>query len=109
MINRQKLIEELEKNSIFRKVTNAEGKNVIEIIESQPPADQWIPCSVAVPANVDPSVYDDIVIKRASGKTVKGCCWSDYPRWWGEKDGDWFEVHDAVAWMPLPEPYKGDE
>ena len=45
MINRQKLIEELEKNSIFRKVTNAEGKNVIEIIESQPAADQWIPCS----------------------------------------------------------------
>ena len=86
-------------------------ESVLEFAEgldryAQPQADQWITCSVAVPSNIDPSVYDDIVIKRASGKTVNGCCWSDYPRWWGENDGDWFEIHDAIAWMPLPEPYK---
>ena len=22
--------------------------------------------------------------------------------------GRWFELEDAVAWMPLPEPYKGE-
>ena len=36
MIDEKKLIKELSKNSIFEKITNAEGKNVFEIIEAQP-------------------------------------------------------------------------
>lgn len=36
MIDEKKLIEELSKNSVFEKITNAEGKNVFEIIEAQP-------------------------------------------------------------------------
>lgn len=35
LIDADKLIEILSKNSIFRTVTNAEGKSVIEIIEEQ--------------------------------------------------------------------------
>ena len=38
LIDADKLIEELNKNSIFRTVTNAEGKSAIEIIEQQPTA-----------------------------------------------------------------------
>ena len=38
LVDADKLIEELNKNSIFRTVTNAEGKNAIEIIEEQPTA-----------------------------------------------------------------------
>ena len=38
LIDADKLIEVLNKNSIFRTVTNAEGKNAIEIIEEQPTA-----------------------------------------------------------------------
>ena len=38
LISRQALIEKLNKNSIFKKTTNAEGKNTIEIIEDQPAA-----------------------------------------------------------------------
>ena len=36
LIDADKLIEKLNKNSIFRTVTNAEDKNAIEIIEEQP-------------------------------------------------------------------------
>ena len=36
MIDEKKLIKELSKNSVFEKITNAEGKNVFEIIEEQP-------------------------------------------------------------------------
>ena len=36
MIDEKKLIKELSKNSVFEKITNAEGKNVFEIIEAQP-------------------------------------------------------------------------
>ena len=38
LISRQALIEKLNRNSIFKKTTNAEGKNTIEIIEDQPTA-----------------------------------------------------------------------
>jgi hypothetical protein len=38
LIDADKLIEILSKNSIFRTVTNAEGKSIIEIIEEQPTA-----------------------------------------------------------------------
>ena len=36
MIDEKKLIKELSKNSVFEKITNAEGKNIFEIIEAQP-------------------------------------------------------------------------
>ena len=36
MIDEKKLIKELSKNSVFEKITNAEGKNVFQIIEAQP-------------------------------------------------------------------------
>ena len=38
LISRQALIEKLNRNSIFKETTNAEGKNTIEIIEDQPAA-----------------------------------------------------------------------
>ena len=38
LIDADKLIEELNKNSIFRTVTNAQDKSVIEIIDEQPTA-----------------------------------------------------------------------
>lgn len=36
LISRNALLSVLSKNSIFQKITNAEGKNVIEIINEQP-------------------------------------------------------------------------
>lgn len=38
LISRESLLMVLNKNSIFEKITNAEGKNVIEIINEQPTA-----------------------------------------------------------------------
>lgn len=42
MIDEKKLIEILLKNSIFEKITNAEGKNIFKIIDDMPKTD-WIP------------------------------------------------------------------
>jgi hypothetical protein len=36
LISRESLLMILNKNNIFEKITNAEGKNVIEIINEQP-------------------------------------------------------------------------
>jgi hypothetical protein len=50
VIDEKKLIEILSKNSIFEKITNAEGKNIFEIIEEQPQAYKWIPCEERLPS-----------------------------------------------------------
>ena len=36
LISRNELLDRFNRNSIFRSVTNAAGKNVLEIIEEQP-------------------------------------------------------------------------
>ena len=111
MINRQKLIEAVEKeyykfiDDDTEVAHNRAIYDVIEIIKDQPPADvpdtnvgEWIPCSEP------PKATGNYLV------TSKGCTWVAYwfnHTWWGiEKRCRWTDVE---AWMPLPEPYKGVE
>lgn len=107
-ISRQKLIEELNNlsldielwtsmkpNEIVNATVQAYMKFVMETIESQPPADNWIPCSAAV----DTGYLEDWYINSVTG---------------GEPV--WTEAHieelcDDFIIIPksLPEPYKGVE
>jgi hypothetical protein len=68
---------------------------------SQPPADQWIPCS---------SEHHPIEAKlvQVTVETMTGRYTSaDY--YSGEK-GRWqCYGNNVIAWMPLPEPYKGEQ
>lgn len=111
MIDEKKLIEEFTKwrDAFDDKEDNMYilMQSVIEEIQSQPPADQWIPCSSGVLP------------------TERGTYWVTED--WGDgntalvrynpKLHGAFEDHmeyygmDITAWMPaiLPEPYKGVE
>ena len=123
MINRHKLIEEVadlrEKAQIFEDsgcATNGivktfrEAADTIEkltaklAIESQPPADQWIPCSERPPE--EPCIY---TVEDCSPYTVNKH---------GEpqrrtiilKPFTWEPYHRVIAWKPInTEPYKGVE
>lgn len=71
-------------------------------INSQPPAEQWIPCDIARP-------------------TESGIYWATVEVYWcdepvsiqleyNHKKDEWIGGYDVIAWMPaiLPEPYKGE-
>lgn len=109
MIDEKKLIEELTDE--VRRVDDdmdwewnmAIGK-AIAVTKSQPPADQWIPCSERPPE--EPCIY-----------TVEDC--SPYTV---NKHGEplrrtiilkpfmWEPYHRVIAWKPINiEPYKGVE
>lgn len=109
MISRQKLIEAVKKeyyqfiNYDTELTYNRAISDAIKVIESQPPADQWIPCSERPPE--EPCFYtvedrSPYTLKR-HGKprrkvvTVKPYMW---------------DVYDyVVAWKPIDmEPYKGE-
>ena len=108
MIDEKKLIKELSKNSVFKKITNAEGKNVFEIIEAQPQVGGWIPVSDRLPeegygvlATVNgkhnnTTFIDALEIAEYDGDF--GWIVEGYPQWTDP---------DVTAWMSLPEPYKG--
>ena len=121
MIDEKKLIKELSKNSVFEKITNAEGKNVFEIIKTQPQVGGWIPVSERLPAeegrylcaygknemNVYPfsnDLYsvDDYDFAEYKFEKKKGF-YTDYSEW------GYCEANFIKAWQPLPEAYKESE
>lgn len=105
-ISRQKLIEELEmlyRNPVEDDETlewNRAVYKAIEYVESQPPADQWIPCSERLPKESNEYevtvVCDGLVYTLYSYYSMKESRWCTYP-------------NNITAWRErLPEPYKGE-
>ena len=68
------------------------------IFDDIPSAQQWIPCSERLPYTKDDYI---ITVKD------KSLTWTDYVEW--SADYHWWGYDDdmVIAWMPLPEPYKG--
>ena len=74
---------------------------IIGVIEDLPTAQQWIPCSEKLPiqsgwylVTINWYGYLSCSIKHFIGKEFHRVN---------------TETGDITAWMPLPEPYKGDE
>lgn len=114
MINEKQLIEILQKNSIFEKITNAEGKNIYEIIDDLPKVDEWIPCSDRLPEEEEAYSYNEeedtyepnefiVMIEGAELPTVAFFDGEDFT---GGYNNEFF--NKVIAWMPLPEPYNAD-
>ena len=110
MIDEKKLIKELSKNSVFEKITNAEGKNVFEIIEAQPQVSGWIPVTERLPDNgygvlvTVNGKHNDIIfidaLEIAEYDGDVGWIVEGYPQWTDP---------DVTAWQPLPKPFEGRE
>ena len=110
MIDEKKLIKELSKNSVFEKITNAEGKNVFEIIEEQPQVGGWIPVTERLPED-EYGVLATVNGKHNNTTFIDALEIAEYDSdegWIIEGYLDWINP-DVTAWMPLPEPYKESE
>jgi hypothetical protein len=122
LISRQKLIEALTewRNSMNRDYladvyARATVEDVIEYIESQPPADQWIPFTGEYDKKEGrvvltcPIPDDDEEIMVTDGKYVwEDTFMNDGQDCWLDGSNK-FLVEEVTAWMPKPEPYKGAE
>lgn len=75
------------------------------VLDSMPQANQWIPCAVRLPLyNMRVLVvdkYNEIDI----AELVDYSDVDEPDEWWTYE----YKVHDIIAWMPLPEPWKGEE
>lgn len=117
--NSDEMTEEFEKNHQWELSRNCFIDNIIKFIESQPKVNEWIPCSERLPDTFEDTKSSDVVLVCGYDKEI------DYhwkamafyvntealKRWFfaecknTDKAIDWIDI---VAWMPLPEDYKGD-
>lgn len=106
MIDEKKLIEVLSKNSIFEKITNAEGKNIFEIIKEQPKTD-WIPCEERLPSEYGQYFYtdkNDEVHEGTYCPPLQGMI-----RGWSTCEAEGYvklSDDEVIAWTNRPQPYK---
>lgn len=78
----------------------------VDILENMPSAQQWIPCSDALP-----SEYDTYLITTEDGMVVFGV-YDPKEEQWSRYDSIkscWLYGIKALAWMPLPEPWEGGQ
>lgn len=112
MISRQRLIEELAECTMVGIDRSGSGlewedyvkfNTVVELIKSQPPADQWIPVSERLPDK------EWGYIVTCNNYESDFCIYVPGKGFGMYSDGKWHSADDEVtAWMPLPEPYKGE-
>ena len=119
MINRQKLIERLLEEHCGYGDSNCERcafdcliRNVVEAL-SQPPADQWIPCSERSPVETN---WYPVTIKYKDEEPYIGTAeyYNGEDNFYVCGEAGWyhdgFPCDDCItAWMERPEPYKGVE
>ena len=70
-------------------------------ISSEP---QWIPVSKKLP-----NKNDYVIVTTKFGVVIEAqfeVCNSGVKEWWIDNDNS-FEFDDVVAWMPMPQPYRG--
>lgn len=84
----------------------------IENLPSAQPEQRWIPCSERLPENGRQVLvfarsvhfalakYDEM--READGKYKKQ--WVTFDAW-----KPFYTIKEVIAWMPLPEPYKGEQ
>ena len=95
MIDENRLIEVLEKNFY-----GTGGVEVLkQIINEQPKVNEWIPCNERLPEERE----FVILLAKNHGMDI-GCL----------TDNEWYcsgyelSLNKIIAWMPLPEPFKGE-
>lgn len=104
---------EEEQKAVWEKLNNLnrEVKNLTDTISRQPDP-KWIPCNEKLPEDKT-AFYLATVANRGLFFTTTlnnnvECVRWDYDRRKGQDSWHWCTERTVIAWMPLPEPYRGE-
>ena len=80
-------------------------EQVNELIDMTPTVNSWIPCSERLPEDVEiGEEYPTVVFCTKDAVYVGFYEYYLDGKWWAAEE---YTVDNVIAWMPLPEPYKG--
>ena len=89
---------------------------VLEEVPSAQPEPQWIQCSELLPETKEGELKRCLLTEELhliTGETVTCVCVAfydgEYNTWFYDLGEDMDEVNYPLAWMPLPEPWRGEE
>ena len=123
LISRKALIEKIRKYGICGSGYSDEERinDVIDMIESEPSAQQWIPCSERLPEEDGEYLCQIDVHGRAVMEVIGFSnnlykvdeydffdCKGKKGFYGYDSEMGYYETSGVIAWMPLPEPYKGE-
>lgn len=72
----------------------------IDALPSVTPKQRWIPCSERLPEH---RLYVLVTYKYEYGLIDNGITW------YSETENKWNTSREVIAWMPLPEPWRGEQ
>ena len=98
MIDEKKLIEDIRSRNYINK---ALAEIFETIIDEQPQANEWIPCSERLPEK--PKFCDKGYLVQEKHVREPFSAYWDGSKWF-DIDGE--VIDEILAWQPLPEPYK---
>ena len=76
-------------------------EEVLTALRLVPSAQKWIPCSERLP-----EVHDEVLVTARGEVSI---AWLYVDGKWRSNDMPQPMFRDIIAWMPLPEPYKGEQ
>ena len=76
-------------------------KMAIEALSSSENPNKWIPCSERLPEE-----HKEVLTCSLGGFIEIQSYEDGCGGYWENQKGDWSDICEVVAWMPLPEPYK---
>lgn len=93
----------IPKAAVQARLNNEALDMAIEALNCSEIPNNWIPCSVRLPED-----DTEVLVYLFENNKSPYIAWLSDGRWYTE----YFEVEqedEPVAWMPLPEPWKGEE
>lgn len=74
--------------------------------------DGWIPVEERMPEDTDGDFYQSVITTLLNGRVAPGVYRNFDDEWWVEDESGekkYMLSYEVIAWMPLPEPYRGKE
>lgn len=101
LIDRQAAIDAIKTWGLIDGLSEGEAIEILADEEKLPSVQRWIPCSERLP-----DMHDEVLVTARGEVSI---AWLYVDGKWRSNDMPQPMLRDIIAWMPLPEPYKGEQ
>ena len=111
LIDAEEVIKAVDKHTFETKDGLCLDDDISVILEDVPTIEErkWIPCSERLPEEEEDSLITDGESMAVGYYRQDAKAWDSADFGWIENREKGYGINEVIAWMPLPEPYKGEQ